>query len=215
MDISTWLIFLMVSLATTYTPGPGVLLAISNSVSLGAGRAMISSTGNVLGIFIVAATATAGLGLILQTSAHAFLVLKILGAAYLVYLGVRQWNNKTNLFAQGNDVADSVEKPVATNRQLFLQGLLIATTNPKSILFFTALFPQFMNQSNFSFPRFFLLTSTVAVCALASHLSYILLAGKAKNWFAKPSRARIFNKTSGITFMGLGMSLLALRAHAK
>ena len=215
MDFSSWLIFVMVSMATCYSPGPGVLLAISNSVSLGARRAMISSAGNVLGIFIVATTATAGLGLVLQTSAQAFLVLKILGAAYLIYLGIRQWNNKTNLFAHNVDASEGTEKPAATNRQLFLQGLLIATTNPKSILFFTALFPQFMNQANFSVVRFLLLTSTFSVCAVISHLSYIFLAGKAKTWFAVPSRARMFNKTSGVTFVGLGMSLLALRANAK
>ncbi|MFZ6849109.1 LysE family translocator [Undibacterium sp. RuRC25W] len=215
MDMSTWLIFLMVSLATTYTPGPGVLLAISNSVSLGTGRAMISSAGNVLGIFVVASTATAGLGLILQTSAYAFLILKLLGAAYLIYLGIRQWNNKTNLFALKNNEGDEVNKPPMTNRQLFLQGLLIATTNPKSILFFTALFPQFMSHTDFSVARFLLLTSTFSVCAVISHLSYIFLAGKAKKWFAEPRRAMMFNKTSGVTFVGLGMSLLALRANAR
>ena len=138
----------------------------------------------------------------------AFAALKILGAAYLIYLGIRQWKSKANIFAK--DVAATADDTTGAFR-IFSNGFVVAVTNPKSILFFTALFPQFMSPENANLGLFLLLTTTFSACTVLSHLTYVLVAGYIKPWFSTGARARMFNKTSGLTFIGLGVSVLRLR----
>lgn len=209
MTISNWLVFCGVALLTTFTPGPAVLLAISNSVARGPRRALIGSLGNALGLFVVSGTALAGLGIVLATSASAFTLLKLAGAGYLIYLGVRQWRNTANAFA-----AVKASPAPHAGWRLFAQGVSVALTNPKGILFFSALFPQFLTQDSPLLEQFVVLTTTFSICALLSHTFYALLAHTLRNQFASPRRARLFNRVSGGLFVVLGLSLLRLQNKA-
>ena len=207
MAMSNWLTFLFVSLAATFSPGPGVLLAISTSFSLGPRRTLYSSAGNALGVFIVATIAVTSVGMLLHTSVLAFVILKTLGAGYLVYLGVRQWLPKAKQVQIGLATPSS---SIASRSGVFSRGLLVALTNPKAILFFTAIFPQFMPDSGVEPVRFLLLTSTFVVCVLVSHLCYILLAARLGGGGVNPNTARLINRVSGVLFIGLGCVMLAL-----
>jgi len=209
MNLSNWLVFCSVALLTTFSPGPAVLLAISNSVSKGPRRALICSLGNMLGLFIVSGIAMAGMGVVLATSASAFMLLKFAGAGYLIYLGVKQWRTKTSAFSVA-------EAPATSNAgwKLFVQGVSVALTNPKGILFFSALFPQFLTQEASLVEQFLVLTTTFSVCALISHGFYVLLAHKLRYQFSSPRRAKLFNRLSGAIFVLLGLSLLRLQNKA-
>ncbi|MES2070677.1 MAG: LysE family translocator [Pseudomonadota bacterium] len=211
MNLSTWLVFLAASLVTTFSPGPAILLAVSNSVALGARKALFSSLGNATGIFLVSSAAMAGLGVVLNTSALLFGAFKLVGAAYLVYLGVRQWTSKANIF-------DKQALPAGDGQQgylkLFRQGMLVAVTNPKSILFFTALFPQFIKPDVSVPEQFFVLTLTFALCAVVSHCFYVLLARHMKGWFSSDGRVKLFNRVSGGAFVVLGLGVFRLKNHA-
>ncbi|HAT32483.1 MAG TPA: lysine transporter LysE [Janthinobacterium sp.] len=209
MHLSNWLIFCSVALLVTFTPGPGVLLAISNAIAVGPRRAMISSLGNALGIFIVSGVAMAGMGVVLATSAAAFLALKLAGAVYLIYLGVKQWRSKGSILVVPDAPRASAKPRLA--RRLFTQGLTVALTNPKAILFFSALFPQFLTQDAPILEQFAVLTTTFALCAMLAHAFYALLARVLKSRFASPRRARLFNRTSGGLFVVLGLGLLRLQ----
>jgi homoserine/homoserine lactone efflux protein len=211
MSGSAWLLFCGLSLVTAFSPGPAVLLAVTNSAALGARRALLSSAGNALGVFIVSATAMLGLGALLKTSAWLFGALKVVGAAYLLYLGIRQWRSRANVFeqAEGNAAAAHAQPPT----RLFLQGLLVATTNPKSILFFTALLPQFMTSRAPATTQFFVLTLTFVAATVLSHLCYVAMARGMRDWFASGPRVRLFNRLCGAVFAALGVGLLRLR-HA-
>jgi homoserine/homoserine lactone efflux protein len=206
MQLSNWLVFCSVALLTTFSPGPAVLLAISNSVAQGPRRALTCSLGNALGLFIVSGVTMAGMGVVLATSASAFTALKISGAGYLIYLGVKQWRTPENSFSTENDL------PTANaGWRLFGQGVSVALTNPKAILFFSALFPQFVSPEVPLIEQFLLLTTTFSLCALISHTFYVLVAHRLRNQFASPRRTRWFNRASGSVFIVLGLSLLSLR----
>lgn len=211
MSFSTWLLFLSVSLAAAFSPGPGVLMAISTASSRGARRAFYSSAGNALGVFIVATTAVTGLGLVLKASELAFGLLKLAGAAYLVYLGIKAWRSA------GRQTAEQEQQqppPVAESRwSTFRAGLLVAISNPKAILFFTAVFPQFMPHDHIDPLRFLLLTSTFTACTLLSHFFYVSCAAWLKrNVAASAKRRRLAGRSTALVFIGMGGALLTVRS---
>jgi homoserine/homoserine lactone efflux protein len=206
MPFSTWLLFCGVALLATFSPGPGVLLAISNSVAVGPRHTMFSSLGNAAGLFIVSGAATAGMGALLAVSASAFLAVKLVGAGYLVYLGIKQWRSAPLRL----DAAASPNQPT-TPRSLFLQGLGVAVTNPKAILFFTALFPQFLVPGVSLVLQTVLLTATFTALALVSHAFYVGLFRTLRRLLTEARNMRLFNRISGGLFVLLGLSLLRLR----
>ena len=210
MHISNWLLFCSVALLVTFSPGPAVLLAISNAIAVGPRRAMISSMGNGFGLFIISGVAMAGMGVVLATSATAFMLLKLAGALYLVYLGIKQWRSKTSIVADA-PVALGAANPNSFWK-LFRQGLTVALTNPKAILFFSALFPQFITPGEPIAIQFTVLTTSFVACAMLAHLFYANLARLLKTQLATPGRAKLFNRISGGAFVLLGLSLLRLRA---
>ena len=208
MDFTTWLLFSGISLLAIMSPGPAILLAISNSLTHGTRSVYLSALGNEIGILTVSLSAALGLGVILQTSTVLFLMIKVMGAAYLIYLGIRQWRSKTNLF---DSHAKSKEKISRSNKSFFLEGLLIAVTNPKAILFFTALFPQFINNNAAVVPQFLIMTLTFMLLSFLVLVTYGKMAFKVKRWFSTSKRVRWFNRTMGSLFVLIGLGLLQFK----
>ena len=213
MHFSNWLVFCGVTILVTFSPGPGVLLAMSNALSHGMRRTVMSSLGNASGLIILSALAMAGMGAVLAVSAMAFTVLKISGALYLMYLGVKQWCSKAVLLTAVTQSSSAPAK-VVENRKLYLQGLGVALTNPKAILFFSALFPQFVSPEAPMLAQVALLTLTFIFFSLLSHLFYVLLARVFKRQLAQPRKQKIFNRASGGLFVLLGLGLLRLHNSA-
>ncbi len=183
----------------------------------GARRAFYSSAGNALGVFIVATTAVAGLGLLLKTSALAFAALKVAGAAYLIYLGIKAWRGAGLVTETAQAAATAVaaqdlaETAQASRLSTFRSGLLVAVSNPKAILFFTAVFPQFMPPDHVDPLRFLLLTSTFTSCTLLSHFFYVACASWLKRSVKQSiARTRLAKRTTGVIFVGMGGALLTL-----
>ncbi|MCF8209053.1 MAG: LysE family translocator [Rhodoferax sp.] len=210
MTTSSWILYLTVVVLSTLSPGPAVLLSVSNAVGLGPRASAFSSLGNVIGLFFLSAVAMTGIGAVLQSSTLVFGVLKVLGALYLVYLGIRKWHSS----ASGFEVAATVSAD-RTPAGLFSQGLVIALTNPKALLFFSALFPQFIARDQPLALQFVALTSTLMVFSFAALMAYALVAHGARQWLASPGRTQAFNKISGVIFVLLGLGLLGLTAPAR
>lgn len=213
MHLSNWLVFCGVAFLVCFSPGPGVLLAISNAMAHGKRDWVASSLGNATGLFIISGVAMAGMGAILAVSALAFTILKVAGALYLIYLGIRQWRSQTVSFAVAESATGSVSKATGApaSRKLYGQGMGVALTNPKAILFFSALFPQFITADAPVLEQAAVLTCTFVAMSLLSHLFYVLVARMFKGQLTNPLKQRLFNRVSGGLFVVLGLSLLRLK----
>ena len=142
MTLSTWLLYVAAVLALTVTPGPSVLMCISTSVQHGPRRALVASLGSTTAIACIMLLSMLGLGTVLAASEVLFSALKWLGAGYLAYLGVTSLLSKASSLAVPNASA-----PQVGTRALYARGMLVGASNPKALLFFGALFPQFIEPS--------------------------------------------------------------------
>lgn len=158
-----------------------------------------------IGLFLLASTAVLGLGVILQTSEVLFTALKLCGAGYLIYLGVRQWRGRAGLVMAPRSTS------VRSRVHIFSEGLLVAISNPKAILFFTALFPQFLDTQLSIFPQFMIMVSTFMVISFTTLMAYGSMARQFARWLGTARRTHWFNRIVGSAFIGLGVSLLRLR----
>lgn len=207
MEISTWLLFLSIALVAIISPGPAVLLSVTNSLTHGFTKSVFSSLGNITGILIVSSAAILGLGAALQTSTLLFAAIKFFGAVYLIYLGIRQWRSGRNIFEKSVQTSGHAQG----RRKSFVQGLLVAISNPKAVLFFTAFFPQFVDLTKPVMAQFVILTATFMLFSFLVLLCYALSARFAKVWFARGSRSLWFNRISGTIFIAFGVGILRLR----
>lgn len=218
MDISTWLLFIAVGIAAVASPGPAILLALSNSVRFGMAKVLLSTLGNVTGLFILSTSAIFGLGAILKTSNHLFFFVKLIGAAYLIYMGIRQWRSTANFFAGQSNVnqtdyaiENNEQQKLKSNLQIFNEGFLIAITNPKAILFFTALFPQFIDTNQALPQQFLIMTFTFMAMSFICLMGYGFLASRVKKWFVIGNRTNWFNRILGSVFVAIGVGVLSIK----
>lgn len=207
MEFHTWFLYVTVAMVAIVSPGPAILLAINNSVMYDMKAVAFSTLGNVLGLFTLSAAAMLGLGVVLKTSAILFMAFKILGALYLVYIGIKQFRNLSNVFEK---MSLNHQKSKSEYIAIFRKGYLVCVTNPKPIIFFTALFPLFIDAEASLVPQFFILTLTFMSLSYMTLMSYAFFAKSLKFWFTKGNRATWFNRISGLFFMGLGVALLGL-----
>ena len=201
------MVYVVIAGLSILSPGPAVLLAISNSVRRGLRSVVYSSLGNIIGVMLVSTLAMLGLGVALKSSAFLFGMIKLVGAGYLIYLGIRQWTAKGSPFANPGDAPIDDRR---SNWQLFRQGATLALTNPKAILFFTALFPHFIDSGSALLPQFLILTGTFMTLSFSTLMMYGLLARSTRRWFAVRRHVQWFNRGSGSVFVLLGIGLLRL-----
>lgn len=197
-------IYLMLVIAATSSPGPAVLFIISNATLYGWRKALYIAFGNVVGLLCLGTIAVTGLGAILQTSEYIFNIIKYFGAAYLIYLGIKLIVQKNSHF---NSLQDTISSKTISSKKVFLQAFGVAVSNPKAIVFLTALFPQFINIEKDLVSQFFMLIGTLMFFSFSFLMLYALLAHKAKKWLNKPNRIKIMNKTTGSIFIGFGILL--------
>ena len=206
MTIQSWLMYLTLVLIATATPGPAVLFIMTNSTLHGLRKAIFAAFGNIVGLFCLGMLSVAGLGTVLKTSEILFNGIKYAGAAYLIYLGLKLIFQKKFDFTvmQNQWVSTHVE-----SRKIFFQALGVALSNPKAIVFLTALFPQFVNINKALIPQFSVLIAILMLFSFSFLMFYAALAHKARTWLTKPDSVKIFNRTSGSIFIGFGVLLAA------
>jgi threonine/homoserine/homoserine lactone efflux protein len=206
MALNHWLAFVAASAVLLAIPGPTVLLVIS--YALGHGRRSASSTvaGVALGDFTAMTASMLGLGALLATSTVVFGVLKWVGAAYLVYLGVKLWRTPV-----ADEAMDAVE-PVARSGRIFLHAYAVTALNPKSIVFFIAFLPQFLDGGAPLLPQLLIFEVSFLILATGNALGYALLASAARRRIRQPRVQRAVNRTGGTLLIGAGALAAAWRS---
>jgi threonine/homoserine/homoserine lactone efflux protein len=200
MNMDAYLLFSVIAIATILSPGPGVLLTLTNSIRYGVPGAVGGIFGIAFGTFIVAGVSATSVGVILATSTIAFTIMKYIGALYLLYLGIKLWNSKTPRM----DTKTNTTKNITIQ---FLEGIILQVTNPKAVFFFMSIFPQFINYSSEFIGQFILLVITYSSLVLIIHFMYAYLAKKARKWLSTPKGGKIVNRAGGGTFMFFGVGL--------
>jgi threonine/homoserine/homoserine lactone efflux protein len=202
MSIEHWLAFCAASAILLAIPGPTVLLVISYALGHERRTAFATVAGVALGDFTAMTASMLGLGALLAASATVFTMLKWVGAAYLVYLGIKLWRAPVaEPVADGDAAAPPREKPF----RIFAHTYLVTALNPKSIIFFVAFLPQFLDASGSVPLQLAIFEATFLVLAITNASLYALLAGMARSQIRKPGVQRIVNRTGGSLMIGAGV----------
>lgn len=214
MPFDLWLTFAAASMALLLIPGPTVLLVLSYALSKGRSVALASAAGVALGDLVAMTASLLGLGALVLASATAFTVLKWLGAAYLVYLGIRLIRSAPSgssgpsggLALPG---ADSI-----TPRGVFGHAAMVTALNPKSIAFFIAFVPQFIRPDAPLLPQFAILIATFVTLAALNALAYALAADRLRHMIAKPQIIAWITHAGGTALVAMGILTATLRRSA-
>jgi homoserine/homoserine lactone efflux protein len=202
MSFDLWLVFVAVSLLPAVSPGPAVMLAISNTLRFGRNATLASAMGNATGLVVIGYAVAFGFGALMATSALTFTVLKIIGAAYLIYLGLKIWRDKSSFQVQ-NGVPTISKSPA----KLYFQAFLVSVTNPKAILVITALFPQFMRAEGINLLETSVLSFTYAALCYANHAAIAFAGGHMRRFLTSARRVRWVRRVTGGLFVGFGAAL--------
>ena len=208
MPIELWLAFAAAAAGLILLPGPTVLLVVGYAVSSGVGPAFASMIGVVLGDVVAMAASFVGLGAVLAASAELFTAMKWVGAAYLVYLGVRLWLAPAVPLEQATGAPVPRLLPVRT---MVWRAFAVTVLNPKGILFFTAFMPQFMDPREPALPQMVLLGGTFIGLVLPIMTVYVLMSGRARRLTRTPSALRLFNRVGGGVLIGAGVLTATLK----
>jgi threonine/homoserine/homoserine lactone efflux protein len=199
MELGTWLLYLAASVGLSVSPGPNGLLALTHGAIHGRRKAMNTILGGALGFTALIAMSMFGIGALLQSSILWLSVLKWVGGAYLVYLGIQVWRSPP--------ISLEAQEPAASTRsfEMFRQGALSAVTNPKGLLFFAAFLPQFIDPRQSLLLQFFVMAGTFAIVEVATEFTLATTAQRLRPWLRRVGKQ--FNRACGGAFIAIGAAL--------
>ena len=205
-----WIAFIVASILFIQVPGPSLLFAIGRALTVGRRDALLSVVGNALGMTLQAALLSVGLGTLVATSATAVTVVKLIGATYVIWLGVQAIRHR-------HDAAEALKDATSPtqDRHPVRTGFIVGSTNPKTMVFFAAFLPQFVNPTA-GHPVVWTVTlgALFGLLAVVSDSLWTLLAAQARQWFTRqPERLSHVSTAGGVMMMTLGAALLTSSAE--
>jgi threonine/homoserine/homoserine lactone efflux protein len=204
MTFDIWLAFVAASTALVLIPGPTVLLVVSYALGQGWRAALPMAVGVALGDFTAMSLSVLGIGALLMASATLFTVVKWIGAAYLIYLGIK-------LFRAGGTLDAEPKTDASSALRMGAHAWLVTSLNPKGILFFVAFFPQFIDQHAPFWPQVLILQATFLAIAFTNALAYAYFASRARGLVRSERVIGAVNKTGGAMLIGAGVASVAVR----
>jgi homoserine/homoserine lactone efflux protein len=208
MEFSTWLAFFAAAWAISISPGAGAVAAMSSGLNNGFARGYFLTFGLVLGIWTQVLVVGLGLGALIATSSIGFAIVKWLGVAYLVWLGIKQWRAPAVPM-----VAETGEALVVPRRTLVLRGWMVNAVNPKGTVFLLAVVPQFLELAQPLAHQYAVIAATLGFTDLVVMAGYTALASKVLRLLKSPRQIKVLNRTFGSLFVAAG-GLLALFKRA-
>ena len=202
--------FGLASLVLIVVPGPGVLFVVGRALAHGRRTALATALGHAAGNYVVAACVAVGLGALLQRSVEAFVIVKIAGALYLIWLGVHAIRHRKSLAD-----AMAVATPPREGWRAARDGAVVGLTNPKAYILFGAILPQFVNRAAGHVPAQMLVLALVSVAIGAiSDCSWGFAASAARAWFARsPRRIEMVGGAGGLAMIGVGVTVAITGRH--
>ncbi|MBN2804607.1 MAG: LysE family translocator [Deltaproteobacteria bacterium] len=207
MSLSFILLFSLTMFVASIIPGPSMLLALTHGMQFGAKKTVASAMGNLTVTFIQASISIAGLGTILIASETVFMVIRLAGAAYLVFVGIGLIYSSKKSLMPGN-FNESLKS--VSFKKLYMQGALVTAGNPKAIVFFTAVFPQFIDVKIGFLSQSSILLSLGSVIAFSCYMIYAIGGQKIFSLFSTADAAKYIKRTIGGTFIGAGIGLAVM-----
>ncbi|MFB6835770.1 LysE family translocator [Streptomyces sp. NPDC056361] len=204
MSADRILAFAAMSFLLIVIPGPSVLFVIGRALAQGRSAALATVVGNTIGSYVLIAAVALGIGSVVERSVLVFTLLKLTGAAYLVYLGVKAWKQRGSLQA-----AFAGDKTAHGSLRTMAEGFAVGVANPKTIVFFAAVLPQFVDRGQgHVVVQMLVLGLVFNVIAVASDSVWGLAAATARNWFARsPQRLSMVGGVGGLAMVGLGVTV--------
>lgn len=199
MDLDVWLIYLLAAIGLSLSPGPNGLLALTHGALHGRRKALYTICGGAFGFIAVIALSMFGIGALLKASLVWLTVMKWVGGAYLVWLGIQVWRSPPI----GIELGGSAQPRAGWS--MFRQGALSALTNPKGLLFFAAFLPQFIDPARSLFVQFVVMAASFAAIEIATEVCIASMAHRISPWLRRVGRR--FNQTCGGVFMAIGVVL--------
>ena len=206
MAFETWLAFVAASAVLLVIPGPTILLVLSYALGRGWKVAAPVAAGVALGDLTAMTLSMLGVGVLLAKSAALFTLLKWIGAAYLIWLGIKLWR-------AGGALETEARTEYGPRRRMLAHAWLVTTLNPKSLMFFIAFLPQFLDPSRPFVPQMAIFEATFVTLAFANAFGYALLGARARRLAASPRAVRFVNRAGGTALIGAGAAA-ALSAKA-
>ncbi|WP_368186315.1 LysE family translocator [Aestuariibius sp. HNIBRBA575] len=206
MDFQIWLAFVAASTALLLIPGPTVLLVLSYALSQGKRVALATVAGVALGDLIAMSASLAGLGALVLASATLFMLLKWVGAVYLIYLGIKLFRS-----ASTATLGDLTQTPKTSATNVFGHAAAVTALNPKSIVFFIAFVPQFVVVGQPLLPQFSILIATFVALAAVNALVYAVLADKMRRKISQPAVLAWFSRFGGGALVAMGVATAAYK----
>lgn len=210
MPTSHLLAFALTAFVVIVIPGPSVMFIVGRALAHGKRAALLSVVGNTLGEYVQVVVVAVGIGVIVERSIIVFDVVKLGGAAYLVWLGVQAWRHRRSLEAVVTAATSTSGAGARTSSwRRGWQGFVVGVSNPKTIIFLSAILPQFVDKASGHVPvQILLLGAVFSAIALVSDSLWGLAAGVFRNWFARsPRRLELVGGVGGLAIVAVGVAL--------
>lgn len=206
MEFNSWLLFASIILLASISPGPNVIAVIMHTIDAGARGAISTITGNLVALFTIAGAAAVGVGALLHAAPSVFMAMKIAGGLYLAWMGIKMI--KSSFGTMGLLNISSEVKTETKSIEYSIRAMLISYSNPKSILFLSAVFPTFLENSSPIAPQFAVMFLTIITIVMAIHGAYAFIAFRMRDGLVGVRARKLMARISGISFLGFGLGFV-------
>ena len=206
MELNSWLVFASIIALASISPGPNVVAVVVHTLDAGARGAISTIIGNLVALFTIAGAAAIGVGALLHAAPNVFLAMKIAGGIYLAWMGIKMFKSSFSSMSPLDVSSNGSEKTPSV--EYGIRAMLISYSNPKSILFLSAVFPAFLDNTSSVGPQFATMFLTIIVTVTVIHGTYAFIAFRMRDGLVTVRARKLMARFSGLSFIGFGLGFV-------